>query len=93
MANLTIAIDADVLLLLTDVPAVWTRWPMTEGSPIRRTTPGELRALTFAAGSMRPKVEAACRFVERTGRQARIGAIEEAEAVMAGTAGTMVRAA
>jgi carbamate kinase len=92
-ALLAETVDADMLLILTDVPAVWTRWPMTEGTPIRRATPGELRTLTFPAGSMGPKVEAACRFVERTGREARIGAIEQAVAVMAGAAGTMVRAA
>jgi carbamate kinase len=92
-ALLAEAVGADMLLILTDVPAVWTRWPIIEGSPIRHITPAELRALTFAAGSMRPKVEAACRFVERTGRDARIGAIEQAEAVLAGTAGTLVRAA
>ena len=92
-ALLAEAVDADLLLILTDVPAIWTRWPMAEGTPIRRTTPGELRALTFAPGSMWPKVEAACRFVERTGREARIGAIEQAASVMEETAGTVVRAA
>ncbi len=86
-------VDADVLLILTDVPAVWTRWPMAEGEPIRETTPGALRSHPFAAGSMGPKVEAACRFVERTGREARIGAIEAAEAILAGAAGTLIRRA
>src|SRR6185437_11920572 len=51
-ALLAEAVDADILLILTDVPAVWTRWPMNEGTPIRRATTRELRALTFAAGSM-----------------------------------------
>lgn len=92
-ALLAEAIGADVLLLLTDVPAVWTRWPMSDGKPIRRTTPTELRSFSFAVGSMAPKVEAACRFVERTGRRAGIGAIDEAEAILAGAAGTVVDAA
>lgn len=92
-ALLAEAIGADVLLLLTDVPAVWTRWPMPEGTPIHEATPADLRALTFAGGSMGPKVEAACRFVERTGRDAHIGAIDQAEAVLAGTVGTLVRRA
>jgi len=89
-ALLAQAIDADALLLLTDVPAVWTRWPMPEGEPIRHTTPAALRALTFEPGSMGPKVEAACRFVERTGRVAAIGAINEAERILVGNAGTIV---
>ncbi len=50
-ALLAESIDADLLLLLTDVPAVWTRWPMSEGTPIRATTPAELRAHRFAPGS------------------------------------------
>jgi len=84
-------VGADALLLLTDVPAVWTAWPKSKGEPIGPTTPSFLRGLKFAPGSMGPKVEAACRFVERTGRWAAIGAIEQAEAILAGSAGTIVR--
>jgi carbamate kinase len=85
-------IGADALLLLTDVPAVWTSWPKSEGEPIRHATPAALRAFNFDPGSMGPKVEAACRFAERTGRTAGIGALEQAEDVLAGTAGTIVGA-
>ncbi len=91
-ALLAESIDAETLLLLTDVPAVWTRWPIEAGTPIRRATPAELRSQSFAAGTMGPKVEAACRFVERTGRRAAIGAIDQAEAILEGTAGTQIRA-
>jgi carbamate kinase len=87
------AIGADWLLILTDVAAVWSRWPMHEGAPIGITTPAELRRFTFAAGSMGPKVEAACRFVERTGRRAGIGAIDQARAILQEKAGTLVRPA
>jgi carbamate kinase len=83
-------ISADALLLLTDVAAVWTKWPQSKGQPIGRTTPGELRSFTFAAGTMGPKVEAACRFVERTGRFAAIGALDQAVAMLDGNAGTLV---
>jgi len=82
---------ADHLLLLTDVPGVWAEWPNPKGPPIKAASPHALRRLAFAAGSMAPKVEAACRFVERTGRTAAIGAIEDAEAVLRGEAGTVVR--
>jgi len=44
-----------------------------------------------AAGAMGPKVEAACRFIERTGGFAAIGALEQASAILAGTASTGVR--
>jgi carbamate kinase len=91
-ALLAEAIGADALLLLTDVAAVWSRWPQAAGEPIARATPAALRALKLDPGSMGPKVEAACRFVERTGRTAGIGAMEQADAVLAGTAGTTVTA-
>jgi carbamate kinase len=83
-------LGADALLFLTDVSAVWTKWPMSEGKAIGRVTTEELRKLRFAAGSMAPKVEAACRFVTRTGRIAGIGAIENAQAILEGRAGTIV---
>jgi carbamate kinase len=85
-------IAADALLLLTDVAAVWTRWPPEKGRPIGRITAAELRTFAFAPGSMAPKVAAACRFAERTGRVAAIGAMEQAEAILAGSAGTIVTA-
>jgi carbamate kinase len=86
-------IEADALLFLTDVPAVWTRWPQTEGEPIAESTPETLRRLSFAPGSMGPKVEAACRFVERTGRLAAIGTMENAKALLNGRGGTIVHSA
>jgi len=82
---------ADALRLLTDVPAVWSRWPMAEGTPIRSIGATALRARSFAPGSMAPKVSAACRFVERTGRLAGI-ALEDAASILRGEAGTIVRA-
>lgn len=92
-ALLAEAIGADMLVLLTDVSAVWTCWPMSNGHPMRSATCTELRALEFDSGSMGPKVEAACRFVDRTGRRAAIGAIDQAEAVIRGEAGTSISAA
>jgi carbamate kinase len=83
-------LDADALLLLTDVPAVQRNFGAADAEPIGHTTPGELRRLRFPAGSMGPKVEAVCRFVERTGGLAAIGALGDAQAILAGTAGTLV---
>ncbi len=83
-------IDADFLLLLTDVSAVERGWGTPAARPLRRASPELLRRLDLAAGSMGPKVEAACRFVEATGRPAAIGALEEAAAILEGEAGTVV---
>jgi carbamate kinase len=52
----------------------------------------ELREMSFPEGSMGPKVEAACDFVERSGRRATIGRLADAEALLAGTVGTTVSA-
>jgi carbamate kinase len=85
-------IGAAALLLLTDVAAVWTRWREPGGRPIAKASPAQLRALPFAPGSMGPKVDAACRFVERTGGFAGIGRIDQAARILEGSAGTIVRA-
>ena len=81
---------AGALVMLTDVDAVEDGYGTPHARPIRRATPGELRARSFAAGSMGPKVEAACRFVETTGGMAAIGRLDDAEALLDGKAGTMV---
>lgn len=85
-------LGADALLLLTDVAAVYRAWGTPEAEPIRQVTPTELNLLHFAPGSMAPKVEAACRFVEGGGRLAGIGRLEDAAAILAGQAGTRVTA-
>jgi carbamate kinase len=86
-------LEADFLLLLTDVEAVEADWRTPQARPIRQTSPDELRGLTFAAGSMGPKIEAACRFVERTGGVAGIGSLADAREVVAGRRGTLIRQA
>lgn len=83
-------LGADALLLLTDVAAVETDFGSPGSEPIVSATVAELRAVCFAAGSMGPKVEAACRFTERTGGLAAIGSLDDAAAVVAGSAGTRV---
>jgi carbamate kinase len=81
---------AEALVILTDVDAVEDGYGTPQARPIHRATPGELRARTFPAGSMGPKVEAACRFVEATGGMAAIGRLDDAEALLDGKAGTIV---
>jgi carbamate kinase len=86
-------VAADLFVMVTDVDGVYTGWGTPEQRKLERTTPEELRRLDFAAGSMGPKVEAACRFVERTGGRAAIGGLAEIERIVDGTAGTQVSAA
>ena len=89
-AVLAEALEADVLLVLTDVPNVVRHYGTPEAEPISRVTPGALRRETFPAGSMGPKVDAVCRFVELTGDMAAIGRLEDAESIIAGKAGTII---
>jgi carbamate kinase len=86
-------IGAERLVMLTDVRAVERHWGTPGAEPLALATPTELRRLRFAAGSMAPKIEAACRFVERTGGEAAIGALSELAAVARGEAGTRIAAA
>jgi carbamate kinase len=86
-------VDADMFLMATDVEGVYADWGTTGQRLLRRVTVDELRQRPFPAGSMGPKVEAAIRFVERTGGRAAIGSLDEIEAIAEGDAGTQVVAA
>ncbi len=83
-------VSADLLVLATDVDAVYTDWGTPQQARLDRVTPAELRSLSFPAGSMGPKVEAVARFVEATGKRAAIGALDDIEAIVEGSAGTQV---
>jgi carbamate kinase len=83
-------LDADLLLMLTDVDSVHLDWGTANERPLRRARAAELRELEFASGSMAPKVEAACRFVDATGRRAAVGALADAARIVRGEAGTQV---
>jgi carbamate kinase len=87
---LAVGVEADVLVLATDVDAVYTGWDTPDRRALSTVTPALLRAQSFAAGSMGPKVEAVCRFVEATGRRAAIGRLDELPGLIDGTAGTQV---
>jgi carbamate kinase len=92
LASALLAIDlhADALLIVTDVDAVYADYGTPSQRAIRRATPTALGGSVFAAGSMGPKVHAACWFVEQTGGHAAIGSIADAAALLRGEAGTVV---
>ena len=83
-------VDADLLVMTTDVDAVYADWGTPKQRAIRRATPEALAETEFAAGSMGPKVRAACAFVEQTGGLAAIGSISDTPALIRGEAGTTV---
>ncbi len=90
-ALLAQALDADVLLMLTDVEAVFRDWGGRDQSTIGSITPDALDAMTFATGSMGPKITAACDFVRAGGTMAGIGRLQDARRIVEGAAGTQVR--
>lgn len=91
-AMLALDLHADLLVLLTDVAAVMADFGTPSARPLGSVTVAELDDQSFAAGSMGPKVEAACRFARLSGKIACIGALDDLSAVMAGRAGTRISA-
>lgn len=88
-ALLASELGADALLLLTDVDAVFTNFGNEDASPIRNLSPKEGRAMDMPAGSMGPKLKAACDFAE-VGGFAGIGRLSDALHILDGSAGTQV---
>jgi carbamate kinase len=83
-------VEAELYVMATDVDGVYADWGTPEQRRLERATPEELRAAPFAAGSMGPKVDAAMRFVDATGKRAAIGSLAQIEQIVNGTAGTQV---
>ena len=83
-------LDADCLVIATDVDAVYLDFGLPTQRAVHRITPEALMQTKFASGSMGPKVEAACAFATATGRRAVIGSLDHIEAMLRGEAGTQV---
>jgi carbamate kinase len=90
-AFLASELRADALLLLTDVDAVYEDFGTPVARPLRVTNICHLRGMDAAEGSMKPKIEAVCRFIDWGGSLAAIGALEDAAAMLRGQAGTVIR--
>ncbi len=93
-AVLALTVSADVLVVATDVPNAVLRFGTPDAEPLGRVTVTQMRehlaAGHFASGSMGPKVDAACRFVEQGGSQAVITELSQILDAVAGRAGTVV---
>jgi carbamate kinase len=86
-------LESDLLVIATDVDAVYVDWGKPTQKSIARAHPDALEAMNFAAGSMGPKVQAACEFARATGKAAAIGALADIEAIVKGEGGTQVSTA
>jgi len=87
---LALELKADLLIMATDIDGVYVDWGRLTARRIARTTPAELCSYGFASGSMGPKVEAACNFVQESGLRAGIGALGDLAQIVAGEAGTII---
>ncbi|MBY5939636.1 carbamate kinase [Halomonas sp. DP5N14-9] len=81
---------SDLLIIATDVDGVYLDWGTPHSRRVVMADPDSLEAQGFAAGSMGPKVQAACEFARSSGKTAVIGALADIEAIVAGHAGTRV---
>lgn len=83
-------LDADMLVMLTDVPCLYENFGSSAQRAVKAAHPDALEQFEFAAGSMGPKVEAACRFVRATGKRSAIGQLSELSRILDGAAGTLI---
>ncbi|MFK8329218.1 carbamate kinase [Pseudomonas sp. BJa5] len=86
-------LESDLLVIATDVNAAYIDWGKPTQKAVAQAHPDELERLGFAAGSMGPKVQAACEFARHTGKVAVIGSLADIEDIVKGTAGTRVSTA
>lgn len=84
-------LQADLFVMATDADAVYVDWGTPRQRAVASACPQALDKYEFAAGSMGPKVEAATNFVRHSGNRAAIGALDQLDALLAGTSGTTVR--
>lgn len=93
-AILAAQLEADALVIATDVDAAVIGYGTPDARPLGETTVSEMRTIAdaghFAAGSMGPKVEAVTRFAERSGRTGVITSLPQIHAAVAGRTGTRV---
>ncbi|MGR5065374.1 carbamate kinase [Photobacterium sp. DNB22_13_2] len=89
-AYLAQQLNADALLILTDADAVYLDWGKPTQKALRSTTPRELAQYAFDAGSMGPKIDASCKFIEKGGKLVGIGALADGLAILKGEAGTNI---
>ncbi len=83
-------LEADFFIMATDAEAVFLDWGKPTAKAFRRASPKAMRGYSFPAGSMGPKVDAACHFAEATGKKAAIGALKDLQAILRGEAGTII---
>ncbi len=83
-------LDADALVILTDVDAAYVNWGEPDQKAIKTASPDLLEQMGFASGSMGPKITACSRFAKKTGNFAAIGQLAQLADIITGNSGTRV---
>ena len=86
-------LESDLLVIATDVNAAFIDFGKPTQKAIAQAHPDDIEKLGFAAGSMGPKVQAACEFARNTGKVAVIGSLSDIESIVQGKAGTRISTA
>ncbi|WP_373699335.1 carbamate kinase [Neisseria dentiae] len=89
-ALLAASVEADMLVIATDIDGVYLDWGTEKQRLVQAANPDEIEKIDFATGSMGPKVQAAVNFARSTGKTAVIGALRDIERIAAGEAGTRI---
>jgi carbamate kinase len=89
-AVLAEGLGADLLVIATDVDAVYLGWGTPEQRAVAAAHPDAVGTLDLPAGSMGPKAEAAAAFASATGHPCVIGALDHLPAILAGASGTRI---
>ncbi|AYO22017.1 carbamate kinase [Vibrio owensii] len=85
-------IGAEHLLILTDGTHVCLNWGTPQEQKLENVTIEQMKQYSFPAGSMGPKVDACCQFVEKTGQSGHIGDLSFALEIIEGKSGTHIQA-
>jgi len=83
-------LDADLFIMATDAEAVFIDYGTPQARAVHQASPEAISQFSFPAGSMGPKVAAACQFAATSGRTAAIGALADIPAIVRGEKGTLI---
>lgn len=89
-SKLAVELKADAFVILTDVDAVYSHWGTDHAKAISKLSSSDVSFEEFEAGSMKPKLEAACGFATQTGSKSYIGHLDKLEAILSGESGTQI---
>lgn len=83
-------LEADLYIMATDADAVFTDWGKPNQKAIYKASPEAMSQFSFPAGSMGPKVDAACKFAKATGKAAAIGSLADIPRIVKHERGTII---